>query len=327
MADKIAFTIVSPMYNEEENVGNTVRRICDEMHDFPRPWELILVNDGSTDGTLDAAKRLEKNVEQLRVVSYPDNRGRGMAMRKGFEAARGEIVATTDFDLSYSPDHLLKIFETFERNPDVDIVLGSAYMPGGATSGVPWKRLAASRLGNMILGFAMGGGLHTITCILRGYRRHVLDMLDLESDGKEIHLEILSKALALGFRVKEIPAHLRGRTGGKSKFRLRATSSTHLLFSFFERPMLIFGVIGALLVLAGLVSGAAIAYMRYAGTLNPERPLMTLTILLVIGGVQVLTIGFVSLQVLALRKEIYKIQGQNRYLLKFIRDMESDSKE
>lgn len=327
MPEKIALSIVTPMFNEQENVERTASLISEAMKNFNGGWELIMVNDGSTDSTLEAAKKLEEKMPQLRVLSYQVNRGRGKALRTGFAAARGDIVVSTDFDLSYSPDHILRIYNEFQNSPDTDVVLGSAYMPGGTVQSVPFVRHAASRLGNMVLSFAMGRGLHTITCILRGYRRSVLETLDLESDGKEIHLEILSKVLAIGFRVKEIPADLRGRISGKSKFKLKTTSATHLVFSFFERPMLLFGGIGFLLIITGLIFGAAVVFMRFSGTLNPERPLMTLIILLVLAGIQILSLGFLSLQVLSLRKEIYRIQGQNKLLHKSLKNLERSRRE
>ncbi len=320
----IDLSIVIPMYNERDNVDRTLSLIGETMAGFRGGWELILVDDGSDDDTLAVARAAAERVPWLRVLSYERNRGRGRAMRTGFDAARGEIIITTDFDLSYSPDHILKIYDAFRENQDVDVVLGSAYMPGGTVKDVPFMRHAASRLGNRVLSFAMDGKVHTITCILRGYRRHVLESLELESEGKEIHLEILSKVLSLGYRVLEVPAHLRGRTGGKSKFKLKATSLTHLVFTFFERPMIVFGGLGALMLLLGIVVGAAIVFMRYSGTLNPERPLMTLMVLLVLVGIQVLTVGFIALQILKLRKEIYRIQAQNLRLEKLMRELRDD---
>ncbi len=303
-------TIIAPMYNEEENVARTVTMIEETMSGFGEAWELVLVNDGSTDGTLDAALALADEKSWLRVVSYPVNRGRGKALRTGFAAAAGRFVVTTDFDLSYSPDHILRLYGELKNNPRADIVLGSAYMKGGTVRDVPLMRAAASRLGNIVLSAVMDGRVHTITCILRGYRREALDRLDLHEDGKELHLEILSKAFALGLGVVEIPADLRGRVKGKSKFRLKATSASHIAFSFLEKPTLLFGLIGTLMLAGGLATGLFIIFKRFAGTLNPTRPLMTLTVLLILAGIQVISIGFLSLQILNLRKEIYRLQSE-----------------
>ncbi|MFA6449079.1 MAG: glycosyltransferase [bacterium] len=326
MEEKIGLTIISPMYNEEANVESTAARISEAMAGMTEPWELLFVNDGSVDGTLAAARALEKDRPWLRVISYQENAGRGKALRTGFAAARGEIVATTDFDLSYSPDHLRRLYDYLRAHPDVDIALGSPYMPGGTVQNVPFVRHAISRVGNKVLSFAMGGAFTTISSILRAYRREALESLDLREDGKEIHLEILSKASALGFRIKEIPAHLRGRKAGKSKFKFRITFLTHLLFSFYERPMIIFGGLGLVLLALGFAAGVSIAVMRFAGTLNPTRPLVTLMVLLIVAGFQVFTLGFISMQIASLRKEIYKIQMNDRRLGKRVRREEETTK-
>jgi hypothetical protein len=186
---------------------------------------------------------------------------------------------------------------------------------------VPAGRLLASYFGNLILRFALGGKLHTTTCVVRAYRREALDMLDLESDGKEIHLEIVSKALALGLRIEEIPATLTGRKKGKSKFRLKKTSLSHLLFSVVERPMMLFGAIGLFFIFAGLVDGLYIIYKWRTGTLNPSRPLMTLLLILILGGIQVLAFGFLAVEIGMLRRMLTRLAAKSRLIDKSIDDM------
>jgi len=311
-------SIIAPMFNEEANVASTLSRIKETMKDFHGSWEFVMVNDGSTDGTLAAATELASKEPNVRVVGYPRNAGRGRALRTGFAAARGHVVATVDFDLSYSPSHILRMYDHLKLYPDVDIVLASAYMPGGTVKNVQGMRLLASYFGNLILRYALGGKLHTITCVVRAYRRDVLDSLDLESDGKEIHLEILSKALALGYRVEEIPAQLTGRRKGRSKFRLKKTSLSHLLFSVVERPMMLFGAIGMLLILAGLVDGAYIIYKWRTATLDPNRPLMTLLVILILGGIQVLAFGFLAVEIGMLRRMLTRLAAKVRLLQKSV---------
>jgi len=316
-------TIIAPMYNEEANVASTISRIKEAMSAFRESWEFIMVNDGSTDGTFETAKRLVAAEPNMRVIGYSRNAGRGRALRTGFAAARGRIVATVDFDLSYSPDHILRMYAYLQENPDVDIVLASAYMPGGSVAGVPAGRLFASRLGNVILRYALGGKFHTATCVVRAYRHEALDALDLESDGKDIHLEILSKALSLGFRIAEIPATLVGRKKGRSKFRLRKTSVSHLLFSVVERPMMLFGAAG-LLILLGLVDGAYIIYKWRTATLNPNRPLMTLLVILILGGIQILAFGFLAVEIGMLRRMLTRLSARARLAEKAVEELRKD---
>jgi glycosyltransferase involved in cell wall biosynthesis len=304
-------SIVIPMFNEAENVRATVARVEEALSAFEGEYEIVAVNDGSTDTTLDILREVALQYQTLRVVSYPRNVGRGKALRTGFREARGDLVVSIDADLSYDPKYILDLLRVLENEKDIDLVLASPYMPGGGVQDVPTFRLLVSKLGNKILRLAMPNRIYTSTGIFRAYRRKVLDSLELESDGKEIHLEILSKTIALGFRVKEVPAVLTGRKKGRSKFKFRKTAITHLAFSAFEKPMIIFGILGLLTVGVGFLIGLYIVYLRFVGQLTVGRPLITLALLLILGGIQILSFGFVALQIVSLRKEILRIQKEN----------------
>lgn len=263
-AETIEFSIVAPMYNEQENVERTVRLIREEMDGFDRPWELVLVNDGSTDSTWDRASQVAEGTPFLRLCGYPDNRGRGHALRHGFSEARGRYVVSTDFDLSYDASHIRRIHETLVTHPEVDIVLGSAYMPGGEVHGVHWKRLVISRLGNVVLRRFLPQPIYTSTCVLRGYRREALSSLPLHSDGKDLHLEILLKAAALGLKVLEIPARLEARKKGSTKSKVAATVISHLLFCLKAKPELPFLLSGIALLAIGIIGATCSAIMAGA---------------------------------------------------------------
>jgi dolichol-phosphate mannosyltransferase len=310
------YSVVLPCYNEEDNIENTVSEIVSAMTELDDDFEVIVVDDGSSDGTIERAKKLSDEDSRVRVVSYTPNRGRGYAMRMGFAAALGKFVATTDADLSYSADHLPKLFRRLEDDPSLDIVVGSPYAVGGRAEHVPFFRLLISKLGNRVVGRAMGGRVRTVTGMLRAYKRDCLQSLDLESEGKEIHLEILSRAQACGYRITEMPAVLRGRRRGASKFRFKKTASSHLLFSFFERPVLLFGGIGIGLVLLGLIGSGYVIYLWLSASLNPERPLMTLIVLLVLTGIQIALFGFLGTMLVHLRREVYKLQHSHLKLRK-----------
>ena len=311
-------SIVIPMFNEAENVETTLNRVGEALASFQWDYEIIPVNDGSIDNTLEILKVMESQNKKIRVVSYSKNMGRGMALRKGFQKSRGEIIISIDADLSYDPRSILDLVHALQTGPDIDFVLASPYMPGGRVQDVPVLRLWISKLGNKILRLALPNRIYTSTGIFRAYRKRVLDSMELESDGKEIHLEILSKAMALGFRVKEVPAILRGRRKGRSKFKLKKTTASHLAFSVFEKPMLIFGLLGLVTLGIGLLIGLYIAYLRFSGGLTPGRPLITFALLLILGGIQILSFGFIALQIVSLRKEILRIQKENLELRKEI---------
>ncbi len=311
-------SIVIPMFNETENVKTTLKRVEEALASFKGDYEIVAVNDGSTDNTLQVLQEIATQNKKIKIVSYPRNIGRGMALRRGFQASEGEFVVSIDADLSYDPKYINDFIEVFQQEPDIDLILASPYMPGGGVQDVPFLRLLISKTGNKILRFAMPNRIYTSTGIFRAYRRRVLDSLELESDGKEIHLEILSKAIALGYRPKEFPAILTGRKKGKSKFKFKKTAASHLIFSAFEKPMMIFGFLGLLTVGIGVLLGLYVAYLRFTGGLTPGRPLITFVILLILGGIQILSFGFIALQIVSLRKEILRVQKENLNLQKEI---------
>jgi glycosyltransferase involved in cell wall biosynthesis len=307
-------SIVVPVFNEQEGIKETLSRIAAALSSRWSDWEILVVNDGSADSTAEIVRKVIRYESRVRLISYSLNQGRGKALRTGFAAARGKIICSTDADLSYHESHLVKMIEALQRNPQIDFVIGSPYTEGGRAEGVPWHRLLISRLGNKVLGFAMKGNLSTVTGILRAYRADCIKSLELESDGKEINLEILSKALAMGYKPFEMPAVLRGRTKGKSKFKFRATALSHIVFSLYERPILLFGLVGMFLMALGMAGGLYIILLWFNSSLNPDRPLMTLMVILLLTGLQILLFGFLGTQLVYLRKELYKIQRENKTL-------------
>jgi len=309
MTNQPKLSVIVPMYNEENVVDSTIKKIREELRDLPE-WELLLINDGSTDNTLQKVYKASADIANISIHSYAVNRGRGKALREGFKLATGEIIVTIECDLSYDSSNIKNLYNELVNNPEYDIILGSAYMSGGGAINLPSHRLALSRWGNKMLSFALNSKLHTFTSMLRGYRHRAINSLSLDSDGKEIHLEIISKALAIGLLIKEIPAILKGRELGKSKFRLTNTIGSHLFFSISERPMIIFGLLGILLLIAGLVSSIYLIILWQQAKLNPDRPLIILTAILIVTGLQALFFGFVAIQQLHIRKEIFKMQSK-----------------
>jgi glycosyltransferase involved in cell wall biosynthesis len=312
-------SIVIPMFNEAENVEITLKRVEEVLAQFPGSFEIIPVNDGSVDNTLEILEKVAERDEKIKVASYPTNIGRGMALRTGFKKSSGDIIISIDADLSFSPHHILDLIKVLKEEPHIDFVLASPYVPGGKTENVPFHRLWISKLGNKVLRYTMPNHIYYSTGVFRAYRRKVIESLELESDDKEIHLEILSKALALGYRVREVPVVLTARKRGKSKFKFKKTAISHLTFSLFEKPMIVFGFFGLLILSIGLLIGLYIAYLRFSGELTPGRPLITFAILLILGGIQILSFGFIAIQIVSLRKEILRIQKGNLELKKEIR--------
>jgi glycosyltransferase involved in cell wall biosynthesis len=312
---EITLSVISPMFNEESGIESNVRRLIRKLGEMAEPWELIVVNDGSTDASLEKVQALAAREARLKLITYPANRGRGYALRRGFAEARGKYIVTTESDLSWGEEIVEKLFEKLTRT-DLDVVIASPYRQGGRLENVPFKRAFLSRFGNKLLAMTVPGNLTMLSGMTRGYRREAITALDLESDGKEIHLEIVSKCVALGFRIGEIPAVLRWEKpeqrgkGRRSSFHARRLILSHLAFSFYQKPMLIFGVSGLLMVLGGLILGVLFAIQYLTRTLYPARPIYLLMVIMLIAGIQMLSFGFIANQIGSIKKEIYRLQRQ-----------------
>lgn len=311
-------SVVCPMYNEGERIAANLEHLFAALERLGRSWEVILINDGSTDDSGEHAERVAALDSRLRLIGYPVNRGRGFAIRQGFQAARGEIIAVTESDLSWGGDIIERMVEAIDRE-DADAVIASPYLSGGGLANVPAGRVFLSKFGNRLLRRLLPGGHTMNTGMTRAYRRHVIDSLDLESDGKEIHLEIVAKLHALGYRVVEVPAVLtwpKGRGRRKSSFRAGRLIRSHLNFGIAEYPLLLFGTIG----LIELVLGAAIALyllgVSLSGTPVAGRPLLLVSILLILMGVLVMLFSFLALQVRDLRRSVFRLQGLLHRMMK-----------
>lgn len=301
-------SIVSPMFNEESIIGEFIRSVQKTLENFDREWELIVVDDGSCDRSFERAREAIGSDTRIKILQLQSHYGRGRALREGFKAASGKYIITIESDLSWKSSDILKVLAELEKG-DADIILVSPYTFGGKIRDVPILRHIISRLGNRVLGAAFPGSFRMVTQMFRGYRREVIDSLMLESNDKEIHLEILSKALAMGFCAREIPGELCKRKGGKSKLKLSHTIQTHLLFSFLERPFLLFGLLGVLFFFVGIGLGTYFIVLWQKSALNPDRPLMTLFIIMIIAGVQMFSFGLLGIMLVNLRREILKMQG------------------
>jgi len=308
-------SVIIPMFNEEDNVLRTLTEVNSVLKVYD-DYEIIAVDDGSKDQTLRLTKEFSSNNQNVRVVAQQVNMGMGKALRTGFEHAKGDIIITIDADLSYNASHINLLASELINDNTVDIAVGSPYMEGGDVKNVPFNRLFISRVANKFVGYSMPENLSTVTSVLRAYKSEVLDSMELESNGTDINLEILSKAIATHYKIKEVPAVLEGRELGQSKLKFRSKTISHVLFSLYEKPMMLFGVIGLLLLIIGIISGIYLFYEYLIGTLDPTRPLMLFMVLMIISGIQILIFGFVATQISLLKREIYIVQKENRLLRK-----------
>jgi glycosyltransferase involved in cell wall biosynthesis len=202
-------SIVVPAYNEALILENHLEILClsmERLEDSYR-WELILVNDGSQDGTGDIADAFAHIKDNIHVVHHSVNRGLGQALRTGFTHCCGKYIVVLDLDLSYSPSHIRQLLNQIQRT-GAKIVVASPYAKGGRVSNVPWLRRSLSVWANRFLSFAAKRNVSTLTGMVRAYDADFLKLLNLKSSGMEINPEIIHKAMLLDARIDEIPAHL-----------------------------------------------------------------------------------------------------------------------
>jgi len=309
-------SIVIPIYNEEVTIEKNVRLVLKALDDHCRDAELVLVNDGSTDSTLETIQRLAESDKRIEVISYGKNRGRGYALKRGFKQAVGDYIITTESDLNWGSDIILRFAEELD-NDEADIIVASPHMKGGKMVNVPFFRWFLSYMGNKVFALTMPQAMTMSTGMTRGYKREVLDVLDLESEGKELHIEILDKAFDLGFYVKEIPATLNWEreepsiTMRKSHFKLGMILN-HLLLSISMKPFLLFGGVGFLMIGLGAIGGIYLLILSIIGTPVSGRPLLIFSSVMVIMGLQMLLFGFLACQNRGICRQLSRIQKDIR---------------
>jgi glycosyltransferase involved in cell wall biosynthesis len=312
-------SVVCPFSNEEAIIEASVRLMLRTLAALPDDWELIIVNDGSVDRSLELARQLQDQHSKLRVVSYPANRGRGYAIRTGIAHARGHIVITTEIDSSWGDDIVPRIAAAFAQRPDADIIIASPHLPGGGYKNVPLLRVALSSLGNYVIRSGLTYGVTMHTGMTRGYRRDKFLGLPLDEDDKEMHLEIVNKALAFGYRIYEIPAVLEWKhhklSDGTAQRRRSSSISnrlirTHVLFSLLAAPFRYIYAVSALLsAVAAFFFGWSVVNLlqhRVAVYLFLSSVLIALFAFLIFG------IGVLAQQARALQRDVWRLRGELR---------------
>ncbi|MGE0363980.1 MAG: glycosyltransferase family 2 protein [Vicinamibacterales bacterium] len=223
-------SVVIPCFNESEGIAQLCAQLDAARPGLDRfaPWELVLVDDGSTDDTYAQMSAAFAGWTNLRIVRHEKNRGLGAALRTGLAAADGEVIVVTDSDGTYPyttiPDLLALL------GPDVDIVTSSALHPQGGIDGVPAYRLLLSKGASFLYRVLVSWRIHTYTAMYRAYRREVARSVPTSSDGYLVMAELLVNALRRGYRVVEFPTVLHVRRFGQSKARIARIIGDHLRF-------------------------------------------------------------------------------------------------
>ncbi len=290
---QIKLSVVVPVFNEEENLQALVAEVLLTLSETGLDYELILVDDGSTDRTAILLKELASDSPHIKGLLLRRNFGQTAAMAAGFDHAVGEVVVPMDGDLQNDPRDIPRLLAKMDEGYDV-------------VSG--WRkdrkdkffsRRLPSILANALISRMTDVSLHDYGCSLKAYRREVLSGINLYG---ELHRFVPALASQFGAKVAEIPVNHRPRVAGTSKYGINRTLRVVLdlvtvkfLLKYSTRPMQLFGRLGVWTFLLAGMSGLTTLYMKVFEGLSMNRnPLTILTAFLLFSGVQFLVLGLVS---------------------------------
>jgi len=287
-------SIVVPIYNEVENLPDLVERIAQAMRGQPLTFELLAVDDGSTDGSRARLRELTAGRPWLRPVFLARNYGQSSALQAGFDRVRGRYVVTLDADLQNEPGDIPLLLERLETDPDVDMVSGWRKDRQDAEL----SRKLPSRIANRLISRTTGVHLHDYGCALKAYRRPIIDRIRLYG---ELHRFIPSLAREAGARIAEVPVRHHARTRGVSKYGIDRTFRVILdliLIVFFmryrQRPLHAFGGLGLWLAAPGTLILLWLLVEKLLGDDIGGRPLLLVGIVLLLMGAQFIVAGLLG---------------------------------
>ncbi len=282
-------SFIVPAFNEEESLPKLWERLRPIVNRYPT-WEVIVVNDGSTDGTHQAISAITATDARVREIALSMNRGKSAVLMAGFRAAVGDVIVTLDADLQDDPDEIPRMIEMLDTAP--------ADMVGGWKKDRhdPFTKLVSSKVFNWLANRIMRTAFRDLNCGLKVYRRSVIEALDLYGD---LYRFIPILAVSRGFKAIETPVVHHARQWGKSKFGLRLNGifdlvSLLMLTRYRFRPLHFFGRWGALFILVGFAAMVYLTVEHFRGLAIGNRPLLTFAMLFIVTGVQFFFTGLLA---------------------------------
>lgn len=283
-------SIIVPMYNEADSIEILHKRIVEAVA-WQYKYEIIFVDDGSTDKSVEKAKNLIGKDKNVHLIAFRKNFGKAAALQAGFRNSKGDIVITMDADLQDDPKEIPRFIEKLEEG--YDLVSGWKKERHD-----PLEKRLPSKLFNRVTAHLSGVHLHDFNCGFKAYRREVVDSIDVYG---ELHRYIPVLAYRKGFRITEITVEHHAREFGKSKYGLERylrglfdSMTVAFLGKFYDRPMYFFGKIGLVLCVIGGVICAYLTALWCMGQGIGSRPLLLLGVLFLILGVQMFSTGFIG---------------------------------
>ena len=284
-------SVVIPVHDEERSVALLYDELVAAFSGDGRAWEAVFVDDGSTDGTFEALARLHDANDNVRVVRLRRNFGKATALDAGFGEAAGDVIVTIDGDLQDDPAEIPRLIAKLDEGYDL--------VSGWKTKRQdPLTRRIPSKIFNTVAGKMSGVRLHDMNCGLKAYRAEVVQGMQLYG---ELHRYTPVLAHYRGYRVTELPVNHRPREHGRSNYGVERYVRGFLdlltvtfMGRYSHRPLHLFGGLG---LFAGMLGFAILVYLtvvKLMGHAIGQRPLLTLGVLLVVVGIQLLSLGLIS---------------------------------
>lgn len=289
----LEISVVVPVFDEEENLPTLYRELTDVLQRYGRSYELLFVDDGSTDGSFAVLSSFHHADDRVQVIRFRKNFGQTAALAAGFDHARGAVIVTLDGDLQNDPRDIPSLVERLEEG--FDIVCGwrkdrkDPYL----------SRRLPSRLANRLISLTTGVHLHDYGCTLKAMSAEVARNIHLYG---EMHRFIPAVASWMGVAIAEVVVSHRPRHRGRSKYGISRTLRVLLdlltvkfLLNYSSRPLQIFGLVGLLLGGSGFAMGCYLTWVKYGlGQPIGGRPLLLLAILLMFSGLQLISLGLLG---------------------------------
>ena len=309
-------SVVVPMRNESPNVRQLYKELVATLEGYGRPFEIVAIDDGSTDDTFTLLAALQAQDARLRVIRFRRNFGQTAAFAAGFAYARGQFIVTSDGDLQNDPQDIPAMVEKIRSGPD--IVAGWRKDRKDAFL----NRRLPSIVANAIISFATGVKLHDYGCSLKVFRAEIVKSMKLYG---EMHRFLPAIAAEQGVEIVEHVVHHRKRMHGKSKYGISRTirvvldlMTVKFLSSYSTRPLQMFGGVGLAMSSVGTLVCAWLAYVKFFQHQGiADRPLLLLGVMMILGGIYLVMTGLLAEM---LSRTYHESQDKPTYAIREIRE-------
>lgn len=312
--NKVELSVVIPVFNETENLKPLMLQLNEALVKMGKSYEIIMIDDGSTDNSFEIMRELSKSYKELRIIRFRRNFGQTSAFSAGFDLAKANIVITLDADLQNDPADIQKLVEELEKGYDIVSGWRKKRSDNFLTRQLP------SQIANYIISMFTGVKLHDYGCSLKAYRSEVIKNIKLYG---EMHRFIPAVASWMGVSVSEIEVNHYTRVSGKSSYSITRTIRVILdliavkfLLGYSTKPIQIFGLFGIVSFALGMIVAFYLSFLKvFYGHHLSDRPLLLLGALLIIFGVQLCSIGLIGELVV---RTYYESNDKQTYVIREI---------